>query len=292
MRRGRTGALVVAVLLLSGLAAGQDRSKKAYELIYEDIQALKKQVFALEEKAGQAAAGIDAARADIADLRALCKTIQTDQSALRDSVKNVPSQYEYLLDRIEQINVLLDKIAQDLLTAKGSAPPAAAPGQEAKAGAAATAEKKPPEAKKGAAPAESKPAPSPPPSTNLSPQEVYNTAYSDYLKGNFDIAMDGFKLYRASFPDSPLADNALYWIGECQYSQKKFTEAIDDFDELILNYPRSDKTPAAYLKKGLALAELKKRDEALVVLRLLVSKYPLEDEAKIAQEKINELAGK
>ena len=40
-------------------------------------------------------------------------------------------------------------------------------------------------------------------------------AYNDYLKGNFDLAVEGFKMYREQFPASPLADNALYWIGEC-----------------------------------------------------------------------------
>jgi tol-pal system protein YbgF len=147
-------------------------------------------------------------------------------------------------------------------------------------------DKKTPEAKREAPAA---PAPQP---TNLSPQEVYNTSYADYLKGSFELAIDGFKLYRETFPDSPLADNALYWIGECQYSLRKFTEAIDEFNNLILNYPQSDKVAASYLKKGLALAELKQKDEALVVFRLLVSKFPLEEEAKIAQEKIKELAGK
>ena len=35
------------------LLFGQDRSKKAYELIYEDIQVLKKQLSYLEEKIDQ-----------------------------------------------------------------------------------------------------------------------------------------------------------------------------------------------------------------------------------------------
>jgi tol-pal system protein YbgF len=293
MRKGRTGALVVSILLLSSLLAGQDRSKKAYELIYEDIQALKKQVFALEEKIGQAAAGIEALRTELGDLRSEFKSLQAGQSVLQENVKNVPSQYQYLLDRIEQINLLLDKISLDLLTIKGSPSQATGPAQGAKPGGAPpVTEKKPAEAKKEPPAPESKAAPTRPQPTNLSPQEVYNTAYSDYLKGNFELAVDGFKMYRESFPDSPLADNALYWIGECDYSQRKFNEAIDVFNDLILNYPRSDKTPAAYLKKGLALAELKKKDEALVVFRLLISKYPLEEESKIAQEKIKELAGK
>lgn len=292
MTKGRTVALVISLILvfLPCRLAGQDRSKKAYELIYEDIQALKKQVAALEEKTGQVATGVEALRAELADIRSMIKSLQGDQSALSESVRNVPSQYSYLLDKIGQINRAIDKIAEDLLTLRGGQPPAPGAGAEGKPGSPTPADKKAAEPKK---PAGSPPSAPPPPSpTNLSPQEVYNTAYADYLKGNFELAMDGFKLYRESFPDSPLADNALYWIAECHFSLGKFAAAIGEFNDLILNYPQSDKIAASYLKKGLALAELKKKEEALVVLRLLVSKFPLEEEAKIAQEKIKELAEK
>jgi tol-pal system protein YbgF len=193
-----------------------------------------------------------------------------------------------LLDKIEQVNRVLAKISEDILTMKGG--PVPPPGQEAQEKTAAPAEKKRSEPKtEPPAPEATAPAA---PTTSLSPQEVYNTAYADYLKGNFDLATDGFKIYRDNFPDSPLADNAVYWIGECLFSQRKFSEAIDEFNNLILEYPQGDKIAAAYLKKGLSLVELKRKDEALVVFKLLLSKYPLEEEARIAQEKIKELAAK
>src|SRR4030067_1264337 len=113
MTKGRTGALLVSLILLPCLLAGQDRSKKAYELIYEDIQALKKQVSALEEKIGQAADGVEALRTDLGDLRAMVKSLQGNQASLRESVRNVPSQYNYLLDRIGQINPALEQISQE-----------------------------------------------------------------------------------------------------------------------------------------------------------------------------------
>ncbi len=96
-------------------------------------------------------------------------------------------------------------------------------------------------------------------------------------------------MYIEQFPESPLVDDSLYWIGECHFSQKKYEEAIEQFNELILNYPRGDKIPAAYLKKGLSLVELDKKEEALSVFKILVSKFPLEEETKIAQQKIKEL---
>jgi tol-pal system protein YbgF len=135
-------------------------------------------------------------------------------------------------------------------------------------------------------------APPPPPPSNISPQEAYAMAYNDYLQGNFDLAIESFKLYKQQFPTSPLADNSLYWVGECHFSQRRFQEAIDTFDELILTYPNGDKAAAAYLKKGMSFQELKKDDEALAVYRILVTKFPLEEETKIAQAKIKELTDK
>jgi tol-pal system protein YbgF len=288
MKKTLTGILLLSLLQLVSL--GQDKSKKAYELIYEDVQVLKKQLLALEDKLERNAVDLEALKSLVREVQIQVRLLQTDQSSVQEGIKNIPSQYQFLLDKIEQMNLLLTRISEDLLTMKGPPLQPQAPGQETKAGQPPAVEKKQPDQKKGAQPTEQKPAP--PPSSTLSPQETYNAAYADYLKGNYELAIDGFKIYRENFPDSPLADNALYWIGECYYSQKKFDQAIEQFNDLIFNYPQGDKVAAAYLKKGLALAELGRKDEALVVFKLLASKYPLEEESRIAQEKIKELAQK
>jgi len=124
---------------------------------------------------------------------------------------------------------------------------------------------------------------------DISANEVFTAARSDYVKGNFDLAVDGFTMYREYFPESPLADNALYWIGESLFSKQKYEEAITQFIELILNYSGSDMAAAAYYKRGLCLIELGKIEEAVDVLKLLITKYPYEEEAKNAQQKIKEL---
>ena len=99
-------------------------------------------------------------------------------------------------------------------------------------------------------------------------------------------------MYKEQFPSSPLADNALYWIGECAYSQRKFEDAVNAFNELILVFPQGDKVAAAYLKKGMSFAEMGRTEEALAAFRLLVAKFPVEEETRIAQQKIKELGEK
>jgi tol-pal system protein YbgF len=122
-----------------------------------------------------------------------------------------------------------------------------------------------------------------------SPESIYYTAYSDYIKKNYDLAIQGFKEFIRLYPKNGLADNSLYWIGECYYSQGKFQEAVDTFYELKSEYADGDKVPAAILKEGFALIEMGKQTEGIDVLKELVSKFPLSEEASLAQQKIKEV---
>ncbi len=266
--------------------AGQDKTKKTYELIYQDVQVLKDQVQELRVRLDRTAEDILALHNEIKTLAGLVRQAIADQAGVKDDVRAVPSQYQDLLRRIDQLSLDVQKVSQDLAAGR---PPAQ--GEAAEKAVKEQAPSKKPEAKAGA-PAAAAPQTAAPPAANISPQEAYRMAYNDFLKGNYDLAVESFRLYRQQFPASPLADNALYWIGECRYSQKKYEEAIDNFNEVILTYPEGDKAAAAHLKKGLSYMELGKKDEARAAFKLLVAKYPLQEEARIAQDKIKELAEK
>ena len=122
-----------------------------------------------------------------------------------------------------------------------------------------------------------------------SPDSIYYTAYSDYIKKNYQLAINGFKQFIKYYPDNALADNSYYWIGECYYTQKMYQEAINTFTELITKYSDGDKIPDATLKKGFALIEMGKQSQGINILKELISKFPLSDEAKLAQQKIKEI---
>ena len=121
------------------------------------------------------------------------------------------------------------------------------------------------------------------------PEALYNTAYLDFSKGNFDLAIAGFEEYQQRFAESPLADNALYWIGECRFSKGDFSLAIEAFDRLLERYARSDKAPSADLKKALAFQEQNLIGQAIVQLRYVISQYPSTDESRIARDKLSAL---
>jgi tol-pal system protein YbgF len=282
VRKITSGAWLVVLLGLPLTLGSAGQTKKIYELIYDDLQALKQQVQKLQARLDQNAEDVRLAQEQLRELADLIRRSLAEQTGLREDVKAVPAQYQFVSERLDQLSLQLARIAADLAAGRGGPPAAAPPGEGPPATPpVAEAEKKPGDA--AVAPV------TPPAGGNLSPQDAYNASYNDYLKGNYDLAVDGFRLYREQFPDSPLADNALYWIGECYYSQKKFEEAIGQFNDLILAYPQGDKVPAAYLKKGFAYVEIGKTEEAAAAFKLLAAKFPLAEETRLARDKLKEL---
>ncbi|MEP6470981.1 MAG: tol-pal system protein YbgF [Acidobacteriota bacterium] len=118
------------------------------------------------------------------------------------------------------------------------------------------------------------------------PSELYDTAYADYTKGRYALAIQGFQEYLQSYPSTDLSDNAQYWIGESHYAQKKYSDAIADFDRLLKDWPSSDKAPAALLKKGYALLELNQKAEAVVQLQYVIHEHPSSEEARLARARL------
>jgi tol-pal system protein YbgF len=118
------------------------------------------------------------------------------------------------------------------------------------------------------------------------PETLYKTAYNDYLRGSYDLAILGFRQYLDNYPGTDLADNAAYWIGESYYRQGKFQQATQEFDGVLTRYPRSDKTASALLKKGFAHLELGQRERGIVQLQQVIRRFAGSDEANLAQQRL------
>ena len=122
-----------------------------------------------------------------------------------------------------------------------------------------------------------------PPAT---PTEVYNLAYSDYVKGNDDLAISGFTRFVQQFPASILAPNAIYWTGEIYYSRRAYPKAIIYFEQVHQKYPKSEKAAAGLLKSGYAQLELGNRPRAEVYLKKVIEQFPQSNEASLAKDKL------
>jgi tol-pal system protein YbgF len=124
------------------------------------------------------------------------------------------------------------------------------------------------------------------PAAPPSPDQLYGAAMGDYNKGNYEMAIQGFIEYLKDYPDTELSDNAAYWVGECNYVQRKFAEAIKAFDKVMSLYPQGDKVPAAMLKKAFSQIELKETAAGIKQLRDVILKYPQSDVAQISKDRL------
>jgi tol-pal system protein YbgF len=118
------------------------------------------------------------------------------------------------------------------------------------------------------------------------PDELYDTAYLDATRGSYGLAIDGFEEYLDTYPESELADNAQYWIGQCYYEQRDFFKAIEEFGKVLDLYPRGDKVPGAMVKLGMSYLEAQDRASAKKIFRQVVELYPHTDEASIARDQL------
>jgi outer membrane murein-binding lipoprotein Lpp len=91
MKKALGVGLVVALTLLAG---AQDKSKKAYELMYDDIQQLKLQVQRLEKKADATADDLKAARELLRDLANQFKLFQNEQARGGETLRGLPGQLQ------------------------------------------------------------------------------------------------------------------------------------------------------------------------------------------------------
>ena len=86
--------------------------------------------------------------------------------------------------------------------------------------------------------------------------ETYKSAFS-LMKTSPTAATKAFQEYIKMQPESPLAANAQYWIGEIMYSHNNYKGAVQEFIKVLQKYKYSDKAPDAAIKLGYSFYALK-----------------------------------
>lgn len=119
--------------------------------------------------------------------------------------------------------------------------------------------------------------------------QLYHTAYTAYVNGNFDSAIAEFKKYMELYPDTELSDIAQFWIAESFFSIGEYETALREYDKLISLYPDSDKVPAAFLSKADTYLKLDRQIEAISHLKYVVNRYPGSTYAQKAAERLSSL---
>jgi tol-pal system protein YbgF len=121
------------------------------------------------------------------------------------------------------------------------------------------------------------------------PDVLYNNALRDYNGGKNDLASQEFSDYVKFYPNTDLAGNCYFYLGEIQFRGGSYQAAVQSYDQVVQNFPSGNKAASAQLKKGFALIELGKQDDGSTELKHLIARYPHSPEALQARERLRKL---
>jgi tol-pal system protein YbgF len=116
-------------------------------------------------------------------------------------------------------------------------------------------------------------------------QALYDRGYTLYHQKHYVDAEASFQRFLQAEPNSELADNAQYWIGECRYSRGDMRGALAAFRETVARYPAGNKTADALLKAGMSLENLGDKEAARNTYQEVLKRYPGTAVAAVAEER-------
>lgn len=281
------GASVLFGLCFIGLLAAPASAQSRREMqMMADVRMLQEQTQQLQQQLQTAIALLSDSLKQLGgrldEQRDATRKAFADQKLVTDAVG---SDLRVIRERVDETNVRITSLSQEveaLRLAIPSFPGGAAPPSDP-----------PTETASGTPPVPSATTTPPPPVgggiPGVSPQRLYDTAWSDFTAGQWTLCIQGFETYLKSFARSDAADDAQFYIGECQYSDSKFAAAMDSYSRVISNFPRGDKVPDAYYKRGLAFDRLGQPDRAKESWETLIKTYPDSDLARLAKQQVDRL---
>jgi len=271
---------VLAVVLAAASPAGA--ADKAHQQLMAEIRMLQEQQQQLQQMMGALADTLKTVSTKIDDQTATNRKAFADQKV---QIDNVADGVRVLREKADDTNVRLSTVSQELeavrqamssMQTTGVVPSAAPTAPAGEPGAAPTTAGQPPAGPSGSAPF-------------ISPQRMYDNAYSDYMAGQYDIAIQGFNAFLTSFPKSDKADDAQLNIGNALYAAGKYAEALDAFQKVISNYAQADTAAIALYKMGVTYEALKQVDLARKSFETVTQKYPAAYEAILAKQRLDAL---
>jgi tol-pal system protein YbgF len=121
-------------------------------------------------------------------------------------------------------------------------------------------------------------------------QASYDAAFNALKSSDYARAIAGFRNFVSTYPASPLASNAQYWLGEAYYVNREFPNAVTAFQRVIAEWPDSRKAPDALVKVGFTQAALGKTAEARDTLENVQKRYPGTEAAALAADRLKRMS--
>ena len=116
--------------------------------------------------------------------------------------------------------------------------------------------------------------------------QEYEAALNLFKSGKYKDAATGFAAYVQKYPDSSLAPNAQYWLGNAWYAQRDCKRAIEAQSLVTAKYADSAKAPDAWLAIATCQQELGNPTGVKRSLETVISKYPGTPAADTARDRL------
>jgi tol-pal system protein YbgF len=120
-------------------------------------------------------------------------------------------------------------------------------------------------------------------------QSIYETAYIDFAKGDFESAITGFRDYVTRFPTNDFSDDAQLMIGQSFMGRSDYPNAISELRKVLDRYPSADRVPQAIYSLGQAYLKIDDVGTAREYFKILVARYPKAGEAERAMTMLDSL---
>ena len=114
----------------------------------------------------------------------------------------------------------------------------------------------------------------------------YEAALNQFKAGKYKEAAAGFGAFVQKYPDSSLAPNAQYWLGNAWYAQRDCKRAIEAQSLVTTKYAESAKAPDAWLAISTCQQEMGNPTGAKRSLETVIAKYPSAPAADTARERL------
>jgi tol-pal system protein YbgF len=269
--RTRSALLALLPALCLAVTPAWGASKEMIQL-QTQVQQLQEQMTAMQrsfdERMGvmknlveQDSDAVNKVAAAIASLQASLQKQQGDSSG---HVDQLSGQIQSLNDSLDELKARLAKVSKQLEDLQASQQSTAAQTAQQQAQQQAIAQAPPPDV-------------------------LYNNALRDYNGGKNDLAVQEFSDYIKFYPNTDLAGNCYFYLGEIQFRQANYQQAAQSYDQVLQNFPTGNKVASAQLKKGFSLIELGKQEDGVAELRHVIQRYPRSPEALQARERLRKL---
>lgn len=254
---------LTAIALLLALAGMQT----AHAGVFDDQEA-RQQIQDLATRNGERFDTLSKAQFELVNQ---IQALREENAKLRGLVETLNFELESSKKRQQDFYVDLDNRLRKLETTPAPAAetdPAAALGGEPQA-----------------AEAEPKPAAKPTGDPAAEARE-YEAALNFFKANKIKEAATAFDAFVKAHPESSLAPNAQYWLGNANYALRDCKKAIDDHKLVVSKWPQHAKAPDALINIATCQQELGDAKGAKASLETVLIKYPDSSAAATAKQRL------